>query len=247
MKIRNKIIAVVVPLIVIPLIFIAILSTETAKIGITKIAKQLLSFKLEDFYKQVSSQYDILYSTGLIENKEFVDKAFTQISEYANKLKLSETGYIQVFKSDGTIFISPEFKNENISNTDFFKTMVKNKNGWIEYTFNGESRLGIFLYFAGWDWYLLVSENEKKFYADANKIQLQVIYIGSATMINPGICISDAITIGSHATIAKSLYEPGLYVNQSLRHIPLDYDEAYKKYAKVRSKKLIEKIVHKKC
>ena len=66
-------------------------------------------------------------------------------------------------------------------------------------------------------------------------------------MINPGICISDAITIGSHATIAKSLHEPGLYVNQSLRHIPLDYDEAYKKYAKVRSKKLIEKIVHKKC
>ncbi|WP_309498780.1 hypothetical protein [Sulfurovum sp.] len=73
------------------------------------------------------------------------------------------------------------------------------------------------------------------------------VYIGSATVINPGICISDAITIGSHATIAKSLQKPGLYANQSLRHIPLDYDEAYKKYTKVRSKKIIEKIVHKKC
>lgn len=183
MKIRNKIISVVVPLIVIPLIFIAILSTETAKIGITKIAKQLLSYKLEDFYKQVSSQYDILYSTGLIQNKEFVDKAFTQIEEYAKKLKLSETGYIQVFKSDGTILISPVNKGENIKDTQFFKTMLDKKNGWIEYTFNGEPRVGIFLYFAGWDWYLLISENEKKFYSDANKIQLQIIYIGSVTII----------------------------------------------------------------
>lgn len=73
------------------------------------------------------------------------------------------------------------------------------------------------------------------------------VYIGSATVINPGICISDAITIGSHATIAKSLQKPGLYVNQSLRYIPLDYDKAYKKYDKVKSKKLIEKTVHKKC
>jgi acetyltransferase-like isoleucine patch superfamily enzyme len=73
------------------------------------------------------------------------------------------------------------------------------------------------------------------------------VYIGSATVINPGICISDAITVGSHSTVAKSLKEPGLYVNQSLRYIPQNYYESYRKYPKVNSDELIEKIVHKKC
>jgi len=73
------------------------------------------------------------------------------------------------------------------------------------------------------------------------------VYIGSATVINPGICIADAITVGSHATVSKSLQKAGLYVNQSLRYIPQNYDEAYEKYSKVNANGLIEKIVHKKC
>lgn len=73
------------------------------------------------------------------------------------------------------------------------------------------------------------------------------VYIGSATVINPGVCINNAITIGSHATVSKSLIEPGLYVNQSLRHIPLDYEKEYNKHSKVHVKGLIEKVVHKQC
>jgi len=73
------------------------------------------------------------------------------------------------------------------------------------------------------------------------------VYIGSATVINPGICISDAITVGSHATISKSLHKAGLYVNQSLRHTEQDYEAAYQKYPKVNSQQTVEKIVHKKC
>ena len=95
--------------------------------------------------------------------------------------------------------------------------------------------------------YIHNSTGKDRFRIDGSVKVGDNVYIGSATVINPGICISNAITIGSHATISKSLEEAGLYVNQSLRHIPLDYDEAYKKYTPVRSKKLIEKIVHKKC
>jgi hypothetical protein len=66
-------------------------------------------------------------------------------------------------------------------------------------------------------------------------------------VINPGICISDSITIGSHSTVAKSLCKPGLYVNQELRYIPFDYYEAYKKYDEIKAEHIIEKVVHKKC
>lgn len=95
--------------------------------------------------------------------------------------------------------------------------------------------------------YIHNSTGQDRFRVDGSIKIGDNVYIGSATVINPGICISNAITIGSHATIAKSLQKPGLYVNQSLRYIPLDYDEAYKRYPNVKSKKLIENVIHKKC
>lgn len=72
------------------------------------------------------------------------------------------------------------------------------------------------------------------------------VYIGSGTVINAGIHISNAITIGSHSTIAKSLIKPGLYVNQSLRYIPLSYETALNKYPNVKANNIAETIVHKK-
>ena len=73
------------------------------------------------------------------------------------------------------------------------------------------------------------------------------VYIGSSSVINPGVCISDKVTVGSHATVSKSLTKPGLYVNQTLRHIPFDYEKSREKYDKVKLKNPIEKIFQKKC
>ena len=67
--------------------------------------------------------------------------------------------------------------------------------------------------------------------------------IGSTTVINPGVRISNAITVGSHSTVAKSLAEPGVYVNQPLRYLPLDYEESLNKYRKVNMSNPVEKIV----
>jgi len=73
------------------------------------------------------------------------------------------------------------------------------------------------------------------------------VYIGSATVINPGVFISNSITVGSHSTVSKPLLRPGLYVSHHLRYIPLDYEVSKKKYDEVKIKNNIEHVVHKKC
>lgn len=47
------------------------------------------------------------------------------------------------------------------------------------------------------------------------------VYIGASSVISMGVSICDSVSIGSHSSVAKSIVEPGLYVSQPLRHIPL--------------------------
>jgi acetyltransferase-like isoleucine patch superfamily enzyme len=72
------------------------------------------------------------------------------------------------------------------------------------------------------------------------------VYIGSASIINPGIKIGDGITVGSSSSVSRSLLQPGLYVNQSLRYIEFDYEESLGKYPTVKKQTVQNKVIHKK-
>lgn len=45
------------------------------------------------------------------------------------------------------------------------------------------------------------------------------VYVGSRSMLNAGISICDAVTVGSGSIVSKSLHEPGVYVSQGLRFL----------------------------
>jgi acetyltransferase-like isoleucine patch superfamily enzyme len=71
------------------------------------------------------------------------------------------------------------------------------------------------------------------------------VYIGLACVFNAGVRIADAITVGAASCIARSLDTPGLYVSQPLRHIPLDYNEAFHRNPEVQVHGLVERVVNK--
>lgn len=50
------------------------------------------------------------------------------------------------------------------------------------------------------------------------------VYIGSMCVVSMGVNIADAITVGSHTSISKSLDKPGMYVSQALRYIETGVD-----------------------
>lgn len=182
MKIRTKVLMVVLPLFIFPLLLIGITSYLSARNGITKVAKEFLSYKATELYKYCSRQEDIITSTGLSNVDSYRIKAKESAQDYADVIRLSDTGYFITLNSQGKI-IFPEDEGESVKEYDFFSTMVETKRGLLNFSINGINRIGYYLYFEPWDWYILLSEHQNIFYQDANNIKNQVAITMGITLI----------------------------------------------------------------
>ncbi|RLB75266.1 MAG: adenylate/guanylate cyclase domain-containing protein [Deltaproteobacteria bacterium] len=175
MKIRAKLLLVIVPLLIFPLIFIGFTSYVSARSGITKVAKKFLSYKVTEMYKFCNRQVEILRDTGLINDDTYVNLAKKSAIDYADTIGLSKTGYFMGVNSKGDV-IFPKLKDKNVVKYNFFQEMKKNKSGLIAFNYDNKDRTGYYLYFEPWDWYILLSEEDTVFYQDANNIKKQVAY-----------------------------------------------------------------------
>jgi acetyltransferase-like isoleucine patch superfamily enzyme len=52
------------------------------------------------------------------------------------------------------------------------------------------------------------------------------VNIGSRSIVTPGVTVAEGITVGAGVTVARSLTEPGFYVMQALRRLPVPVDPA---------------------
>ncbi|MBX3165002.1 MAG: hypothetical protein KF900_11025 [Bacteroidetes bacterium] len=72
------------------------------------------------------------------------------------------------------------------------------------------------------------------------------VYVGSCCIINGGVSIANAVTVGAGVCVSKSLTEAGTYVNQTLRYIPKDETDPRLKFKKVEGFTLCEDVYEKK-
>lgn len=72
------------------------------------------------------------------------------------------------------------------------------------------------------------------------------VYIGSACVFNPGVCIVDDVAIGSQCCVSKDLLLPGFYVNQPLRHIERSAEDVRRALVPVEAPGLTEPVFTKK-
>jgi class 3 adenylate cyclase/HAMP domain-containing protein len=182
MKIRSKVLFVVLPLLIFPALLIGYTAFISARNGITKVTKEFLSYKTTEMYKYCSRQEDILVETGLISVEGYRELAQLSAEEYADVIRLSDTGYFMAFNSAGDI-IFPSDELENIANANFFSRISTDESGLMNFTFKGINRIGYYIYFEPWDWFILLSEHEEIFYQDANDIRQQVAYTIGLTII----------------------------------------------------------------
>jgi adenylate cyclase len=182
MKIRSKVLLVVLPLLILPAFLIGYTGFVSAKNGITKVTKEFLSYKITEMYKFCSRQEDILIETGLTDEGDYRQIAQNSAAEYAEVIRLSETGYFMAFDTSGRVVFPKEITTD-ISDQEFFSMFAKDEGGLVTFDFNGENRIGFYLYFEPWDWFLLLSEKSDVFYENANNIRKQIVYTISATVI----------------------------------------------------------------
>lgn len=212
LKIRSKLLLLVLPLVIIPIITVALITgfiaNQKAYLGITQTSKDDLKHMAE-FTIDLLSSFDQQYQdysheiSGSLE-KEFKSESFAALMEKIRNKQVGKTGYIYCIDMQGTLRIHPEAVGRNIidsKDTDgkpFIREMIKNKSGWIRYPWQNESdrkpRMKIVRYehFRTWDWIVAVGSYEDEFYAEANSIKHR-IFIGTLILIGIAALIATVL------------------------------------------------------
>ena len=94
MSIRSKMVAIVLPLIVAPLLVTGVVSSLAARNGITRIATGFLRFKMDDLLNYAGSQWGLLVENGLSDNAEYVTATKSAVTSFARSLVRGSTELI---------------------------------------------------------------------------------------------------------------------------------------------------------
>jgi two-component system, NtrC family, sensor kinase len=191
LKIKWKILLLVLPLVVIPIIavgnIIGYVATRQAYRGITDTSKADLDH-MTQFTIDLLKTYDEHFGRYRPdENDVFKRKFFADIRKIIKEKKVGATGYIYCLDGRGTLTIHPAQEGVNIAESVdsdgnyFIREMLAKKTGWIHYPWKNpgerEARMKIvrYIHFEPWDWIVAVGSYENEFYQEANLISRQIL------------------------------------------------------------------------
>ncbi len=202
MKLRSKLLLLVLPLVITPIIVVALITgfiaNQKAYLGITQTSKDDLQHMSEftiDLLRSFDSQFHNFRkdSSGSLES-ELASESFNVLKEKIKNKQVGKTGYIYCINRSGTLTIHPEGEGRNIIDArdsdgkPFIKEMTENKNGWIRYPWknvgdnNARMKIVRYDYFKEWDWIVAVGSYEDEFYKEANSIKHH-IFISTLILI----------------------------------------------------------------
>ena len=115
----------------------------------------------------------------------------TLLNNYLEKtlsnVKIGKTGYVYIMDSNGKAIVHPTDKGKNLSEYDFSKKIISNKNGLIEYTYKGVHKLAYYMYFKPWDWYIVTTANYDDLASSSKSILYTTLLSGLLMILLGGI------------------------------------------------------------
>ncbi|AFV25268.1 methyl-accepting chemotaxis sensory transducer [Methanolobus psychrophilus R15] len=91
----------------------------------------------------------ILY-VGVLE-----DPFISTIKNHMGGIVVGETGYVYIMDSEGNLVLHPIMEGENIYEHDFVKEIINNKEGIINYEWQGREKIAGYTYYEPNDWYIV--------------------------------------------------------------------------------------------
>ena len=178
MRIRWKLILVVLPLIITPLLLVSLAASLAARNGITRVATDFLQFKADELANYAQSQWNLLRENGLEGNPEFVAVSKAAVESFARSLVRSDSELILAVESSGSVALkTAELELEPAEQAALAELAAGGRTGWLQVRLGGEARVGQGLRFAPFDWYLLVTERRRSFYQAVRQISYQSVLI----------------------------------------------------------------------
>jgi class 3 adenylate cyclase len=174
-RIRAKIILVVVPLIVTPLVLLGIASFYAARNGITAVATEFLAFKAEQLAAYADGQWAALEQNRLADRPEYVDLAKAAVASFAGTMVRSPTELIFGLERDGgTAFLTSDVVPTSAEAAALAALAAGDDGGgWRELAIAGTPRVAWTARVEGLDWTVAVTESRATFYRATEQIYRQ--------------------------------------------------------------------------
>jgi len=100
------------------------------------------------------------------------------LNDQIKSKKVGENGYMYVLDSKGTLVIHPTLQGKNqVEELPFFKEIIANKNGFIQYNFQGAERIAAYAYFEPFDWIIVASGVLSDFTGPIDAIRNTIIIV----------------------------------------------------------------------
>jgi adenylate cyclase len=184
MSIRAKIVLVVLPLIITPLVLIGVISTLSARNGITAVAAGLLQFKAEQLVSYAEGQWNLLSANGLDSNPAYVEASKAAVESFAKSLVRSETEIIFALASDGAVAMrSADFSASAPEMEELKRLSASGAAGWQRFRMGGKDRVAHLAVFPPFRWTFFVTEKAATFYRPTDAIVRQTGYVLGASIV----------------------------------------------------------------
>jgi class 3 adenylate cyclase/HAMP domain-containing protein len=184
MSIRAKIVLIVLPLIIAPLLVTGYVSSLSARNGITRVATSLLRFKQEELLSYASSQWSLLVSNSLVGNEEFVAASKDAVQSFARNMVRSATELILAVDAGGNVVMTTGEIELTADETQKLQALLAVESfGWQQLALGGSERVVQVAPFEAFGWYILVTEQREAFYQTINQMYLQTGIILSVSSV----------------------------------------------------------------
>ncbi len=211
MRIRMKIVAIVLPLLVVALIVAGVSASSLASNSVSKVAVEFLAFKTDQLEQYIDGQWRILLDNQLNSRTDMVQAAQAGIEVFARSIVRSETEVIfalddslDLVLTTADLEIGPE-ELERLSRAGAVEDRALQS-----FVIDGVSRVGTAFRFDPFGWTVFVTEQRDAFYSDVDRITYQTIYI---------IVIGSAIAVALLVVFVTLLTAPLRRVVGTMRQI----------------------------
>ena len=170
-SIRKKIILTVLPLLLAPVLLTVLVSSLSARNGISIIAADFLRFKNEVLINYAQSQWDLIESNNFEGSPEFITAAKEAVENYAYNLIQSESEIILAIDSTGNpVMATRPVELSILEKEQLLKLFSGKHEGWHRLSLAGERYVGQGVFFDPFGWYIVSAEKELVFYSAITEI-----------------------------------------------------------------------------
>jgi class 3 adenylate cyclase/HAMP domain-containing protein len=198
LKIRLKFLLVMLPLTIVTLSLAETASYFNAVNGVTRLARQLLGFKLGELEKYADYQWSLLVENNYAGRPDMVDAAKKAVEMYGRSITLSDTEVVFALDTSGDVAMAssaPGLRPEE--QAPLLDKLRAEKAGLQSAVVGGEPRVLQAFFFSPFQWYIVISEKSEVFYRDANRIALQTLITLAAAIVLVAVLL---ILITRHLT-----------------------------------------------